>query len=256
MQNAKKSHLFIQVAAAGLLLSATSCASLFGTVGNGCQCNNGKSCTCCVNGHCANTLAAAPADTAQQSSVDKAWLQDLLATDYSLKDYGPKEPQRMVWIDDTVHESAAELVPLMQSDYGNIMPRDVTMDDTENAIYFYLNQDGTGNPNLLHLRVQYYADDPLEFQQLQFLIDGFDYEYTPTNFKRGKGKGIMIWENSDDVLTAADKDLVYALSHAKWVQMKLIGKDGMKHVNMLSDDQIKDFYRVLQLYRLQGGRFE
>ena len=71
----------------------------------------------------------------------------------------------------------------------------------------------------------------------------------------GKGKGIMIWETSDDPLTASDKDLIYALTHCKWCQLKIMGKDGMQHVKMISDSQFDDFRRTLKYYRLKGGTF-
>ena len=65
----------------------------------------------------------------------------------------------------------------------------------------------------------------------------------------------MIWENSDDPLTVADKDLVYALTHCEWCKLIIIGKDGMQHVKMISDSQFADFKHTLELYRLKGGTF-
>ena len=53
-----------------------------------------------------------------------------------------------------------------------------------------------------------------------------------------------------------DKDLLYALSHANWVRMSLVGADGTKHVKMLTEKQIQDFYSILQLYRLMGGTID
>ena len=117
--------------------------------------------------------------------------------------------------------------------------------------------DGEGNGarvDPLHLRVQYYADDPLQFNEILFTIDGFDYSYRALSPQRGKGAGRMIWEFSDQEVASSDRDLLYALSHANWVRMSLVGSDGTKHVKLLTETQIRDFYLVLQLFRLLGGR--
>lgn len=189
----------------------------------------------------------------QDDNTVDSLIQELLSKDYALVQYTPEERKRLVWIDDTVTETPGELLQHIKSNSGRIMPRDVTTDYTENGIYFYFNERADGTPESLRLRVQYYADDPLRFEKLHFIIDGFDYYFTPTNIQRGKGKGIMIWENSDDALTSQDKDLVYALTHCEWAQVKIIGADGMQHVKMISDSQFEDFYNTLQLYRLKGG---
>ena len=58
------------------------------------------------------------------------------------------------------------------------------------------------------------------------------------------------------MLTEANKDLVYALANSKyWVTLKLEGRGGMNHLKTLTKEQIKDFYNVLTLYRLKGGKF-
>ncbi|MCQ2289260.1 MAG: hypothetical protein MJZ74_09205 [Muribaculaceae bacterium] len=105
----------------------------------------------------------------------------------------------------------------------------------------------------MHLRLQYYADDPLNYNDMVFTIDGFDYKFHPTNIQRGKGDGVMIWEQSDDVLREADKDLVYALAHCHWVRLKLHGADGMNHVKLIGEEQIKSFKETYQLFLLRNG---
>lgn len=241
----------LKMAAAGLLLMGTSsCASLFGNPN--CHCTHPGACVCCDQPQALRVVGHQPV---QKDSIDKSFLQELLNKDYSLKQYLPEEPQRMTWVDDSIAETQDELMQYLKVSSGWVMPRSVTTDNTENAIFFYFTERPDGTPDQLRIRVQYYADDPLRFQQLHFIIDGFDYYFKPSNFNRGKGKGVMIWENSDDPLTEDDKDLAYALAHCQWTQLKLIGSDGMMHNKMMSDSQLKDFYRVLQLYRLKGGEF-
>lgn len=254
MKHSITRHLPLHLLASGaLLFGANSCAGLFGNPN--CHCTHPGPCVCCDQPQGLRVVGHQPVNTDTAASTDKAWLQELLNKDYSLKQYLPEEPQRMVWLDDSIAETQDELLAYMKVSNGWTMPRGVTTDETENAFYFYFTERADGTPEALRLRVQYYADDPLKFEKLHFIIDGFDYYFTPTNFKRGKGKGIMIWENSDDPLTAADKDLVYALTHCQWTQLKIVGAGGMQHVKMLSDSQREDLYRTLQLYRLKGGTF-
>ena len=201
--------------------------------------------------------AAAPSPS--MSAADKSQLDQLLSKDYSLVQYVTPAPERLRWIDEAVPESEAELLRQVNrtssSGTTRYMPRDVTMSNTENAFYAYFTSDGS-RLGPLRLRVQYYADDPLEFNDILFQIDGFDYSYRATSPRRGKGKGRMIWEESDQTAVSTDKDLLYALSHGHWVRMSLVGSDGTKHVKMLTEKQIRDFYSILQLYRLMGGTID
>lgn len=194
----------------------------------------------------------------QSSNADKSLLNELLSKDYSLKQFVAPAPEPMRWNDDPVTETETALLSQMyksspQSGVERFMPQGVSMSTTENEFFAYFTTTGA-RIDPLRLRVQYYADDPLDFKDILFLIDGFEYSYTAHSPRRGKGTGRMIWEQSDEPLRIADKDLIYALSHASWVRMSLVGADGTKHVKMLTEKQIHDFYCVLQLYRLMGGQ--
>ena len=236
-----------------LTMGMTSCASLFGNQYSSHHCSHTGPCICEHMTQSEYEYALRQLAPQKEDSTVDSLIQELLAKDYSLVQYTADERKRLVWIDDTVTETPGELLQYLKSNSGRVMPRDVTTDSTENGIYFYFNERPDGTPENLRLRVQYYADDPLRFEKLHFIIDGFDYYFTPTNIQRGKGKGIMIWENSDDALTSQDKDLVYALTHCEWAKLKIIGADGMQHVKMISNSQFEDFYNTLQLYRLKGG---
>lgn len=244
-------HFVPALASSALLICVSSCA-LFGNPN--CHCTHPGPCVCCTQDQYERVVVG-HRPVQQDSTVDKSYLKALLSKDYSLHEYLPEEPKRLVWVDDTVHETIGELQDYFKTSNGMTMARNLTTDYTENAIYFYFRERYDGTPEPLRLRVQYYADDPLQFEKLHFIIDGFDYYFTPTNFQRGKGKGIMIWETSDDPLTASDKDLIYALTHCKWCQLKIMGKDGMQHVKTISDSQFDDFRRTLKYYRLKGGTF-
>lgn len=192
----------------------------------------------------------------QQSTADKAALQELLSKDYSLVQIVPDAAKPYVWVDEPVSATEDDLLQgidrLAQGAAIRYMPHGATMDNTKNAFYLYF--DERTAPETLRLRVQYYADDPLDFSRIDFLIDGFDYSFTPEGKRSGRVHGRMIWESSDDALDDDDKDLLYALTHAQWVRMSLVGPEGISHVKLLSEDQLNGLRNILQLYLLKGGQ--
>lgn len=226
-------------------LGLTSCASMF----------RNSQCHCTHEGQCGvGQVVVAHEPVHRDSAADDSLLEALLdLSKYELKNMLPEAPKPMVWLDDSIPESNDELMTRVKTGNSRIMPKDVTMDNTENAIYLYYTVDANGNPDPLHLRIQYYADDPLQYYEVVFLIDGFEYRFKPENIHRGKGTGRMIWENSDDVVKTTDKDLIYALSHCHWAEMTLLAANHINHKKELTEDQIEDFYHVLQLYRKAGG---
>ena len=182
---------------------------------------------------------------------EQAALDALLATDYSIKEYGYR---RMTWRDLPVTTTIDQLMPNFTVDEsGDCFSKYVSRDTMSNEVYFTFSVKEDSVPGPLRLRVQYCADDPLDFDQLVFTIDGYDYMFYPSNHLQGTPDGKLFWELSDDVLQPAYKDLVYALAHSNWVALKLMSTRGIHHVKMLSDGQRADFANTLDLYRLLGG---
>jgi len=182
---------------------------------------------------------------------EQAALDALLATDYSIKEYGYR---RMTWRDLPVTATLDQLMPGFTVDEtGDCFSKYVSRDTLSNEVYFTfsISEDSLSGP--LRLRVQYYADDPLDFDQLVFTIDGYDYPFYPTNHSSGSRDDQLFWEMSDDVLQPAYRDLVYALAHSNWIALKLMSRRGINHVKMLTDGQRTDFANALDLYRLLGG---
>lgn len=197
-----------------------------------------------------------PAPTGK-TQAEQQRLQELLNADYSLKQYVAPAPEPPRWREDPIETNTAQLLRHIRRESATqgqtrYLPANASMQRQDNGIYLYF--DSRGNtPGPLHLRVQYYADDPLRFNNIVFTIDGFDFKYRAVAPQRGKHTGRMIWELSDQHVAAADKDLIYALSHANWVRMALIGADGIRHIKMLTPQEIQDFNNILQLYRSMGG---
>jgi len=187
-----------------------------------------------------------------KSASEQAIVDDLINTDYSIKEYGVGL-RRMTWHDEPVTRTIDELLPFVTIDAaGDCLSRYVSRDKTSNEVFFaFAFEDSVAGP--LRLCVHYCADDPLNFDQLTFNIDGFDYVFYPADPQRGETGTGLYWEMSDDVLRPGYKDLVYALAHSHWIVLKLVSEKGFSHVKMLTDGQRDDFANVLALYRLLGG---
>ena len=196
---------------------------------------------------------AATDDPWQMSGTESApdgkeQLYELLNKDYSLKQLVPEGPKPLVWVDEPPTGSVGELLPFFDNHDGCFTPRGTTMSQSENAIYFYFIENGP-----LRLRVQYFADDPLNFNEMVFTIDGFEYRYRPDSTRRGRQGTRFYWETSDEPLSGGDRDLAYALAHCHWARVRLLGANGIDHVKMFTTAQLESFARTLQLYRLKGG---
>lgn len=198
---------------------------------------------------------------ASESTADKSLMRELLSKDYSIKKYENiyEEPKPITWKDDPVSSNVTGLMAHMsdvrKGGASLLTPRGVSMANDANDVFFCFEQNGGRASSRLRLRVQYYADDPLNYNDILFTIDGFNYEFHPSRPSRGKMGARMYWEQSDDVLTSRDKDLVYALSHCHWARMSLKGADGMNHVKMLTQSQLDAFAHAFELYRAMGGTF-
>ena len=160
--------------------------------------------------------------------------------------------RRMTWQDEPITAGADDLMPYVTIDNGDCLSKYVSRDETSNEAYFAFSfQDSIVGP--LRLCVQYCGASPLNYDQVIFHIDGFDYIFYPAEPKQGVTASGQRWERSDDVLHPAYKDLVYALAHSHWVVLKLVGYNGISNAKVLTDGQRDDFANVLALYRLLGG---
>ena len=188
-----------------------------------------------------------------KTPAEQAALDSLLSIDYSYTEFGYR---RMTWRDLPVTATIDQLMPYFTVDEGECRSKYVSLDKTSNEVYFAFEiREGDTIPGPLRLCVRYCADDPLDFDQMVFTIDGYDYPFYPANPQRGTLEGDLYWERSDDVMLEVHKDLVYALAHSNWVALKLMSERGIHHVKMLTDGQRADFAHTLDLYRLCGGDF-
>ena len=132
-------------------------------------------------------------------------------------------------------------------------PKSAPKYTNQNGIYLYFAAQ-EGKVMALRFRVQYYADDWLLFNKIQFAIDDNAYEYIPSHTEHDNGNGGMIWEWFDEALTGSDKALIYALTEAKSAKMKFIGRQ-YYDIKTITKSQVADMKRTLELYRAMGGNY-
>ena len=173
---------------------------------------------------------------------------------------------RYKWVDDEIIDAEEDLMEYVKHQGKRYLPAAASMDHNQNGAFLYFDEkvDGTAGP--LHMRIQYCSKDPLLYNDVDFQIDYMPasaddrrctYNIRPENIDRGS-MGKMSWETSDNIMSGNDdKDLLYALAHCNWAQLTLkAGKsDKIVHKQLLTEDQLRDFYVMLQLFRIKGGVF-
>ena len=189
-------------------------------------------------------------DVPRMSSKDSAAVEGHRLASH---DEDHPEGRRLTWRDEPVMTTIDQLMPFMTNDGGEYRSKYVSCDSVANEIYFAFEMGEDSIPGPLRLCVRYCGDNPIDYDQVVFTIDGFDYMLYPMAPRRGMA-GNQYWTASDDELTPAYKDLIYALTHSQWAMVKLQGT-GVSRVKVLNEGQLDDFANTLDLYRLLGGEF-
>lgn len=181
------------------------------------------------------------------AAVEGYRLTDMVAPD--------SDGRRLKWRDEPVTVSVDQLMPYFAvTNDGECRSKYVSSDSTSNEVYLAFAVDDSV-PGPLRMCVRYCADAPIEFDQLTFTIDGFDYIFYPTDPQCKPIGNRQYLSFCDEELHEGYKDLVYALAHGKWVMLKLQGMGGLSRVKVLTDGQRDDFANTLALFLLLGGDF-
>ena len=160
---------------------------------------------------------------------------------------------RMMWRDEPVTATVDQLMPYFTvTDSGELHSKYVSTDSASSEVYFAFVMNDS-QPGPLRLCVLYPAEVPVEYDQLTFSIDGYDYMFYPVNPQCKALGGGHYLSFCDEVLHDGYKDLVYALAHGHWMMLKLQGVGGVSRVKVLTDGQREDFSQTLALYLLLGG---
>lgn len=239
-----------------------SCASLFSSFNNGaCTCT----CAACINCTNKHHVPLTAAQLAKQDSINAqkalrdAELDSLLNMDYTIVHYEIAEPEPYKWEPDEVISTPQEtLMALFRTGKAitggdtEYLHKEINSSTKVNDIYVYFN---TANevPEPLRFVVHFYADDPINFDKLRFNIDGFKYEYVPTNIKRSND-GKFYSENFDNAMNADSRDIIAGLAHCTYADVLLVNEKGISHRIFFSDKQLKHFKETYELYRKMGGQ--
>ncbi|WP_231424039.1 hypothetical protein [Pedobacter sp. Leaf250] len=120
-----------------------------------------------------------------------------------------------------------------------------------NGIFCYF-QVVNGKAENFRLKIQYYSEDWLFFNEIKFSVDGKAITYTPGKTETDSGDGGMIWEWSDEEIKSDDAHLIEMLASSKISKMKLIGRQYYKIKN-ITPNQIATINRTLKLFKAYGG---
>ena len=238
-----------------------SCASLFSPPNGVCTCT----CAACINCTGKHHVALTAEQIARQDSLNAvkklraAELDSLLNMDYSLVHYEVSGPEPYKWDPNEVITTPQDVLmemfktgtPTTGGDTEYIL-KGINSNYKINDVYFYFNTTD-GIPEPLRLVVHFYADDQINFSKLLFNLDGFKYEYVPTNIKR-TNDDIFYSERFDNAMNEQSRDIVAGLAHCDYAEVLLVSEHGVSHRIYFSDKQLKHFKETYELYRLMGGK--
>ncbi|MDD2426013.1 MAG: hypothetical protein PHP30_08860 [Bacteroidales bacterium] len=122
-----------------------------------------------------------------------------------------------------------------------------------NKVYCYFST-RKGEPGEMRLRIEFYADAHIFFRNVFFAANEEAFEYTPSGTRTNIAADGYVTEWSDDIVKEKHWDMIKALAKADSAKMKLIGTQ-FSRVRVLSKEQIRDFGRILDYYKLLGGEF-
>ncbi|MGM9803909.1 MAG: hypothetical protein ACI308_07015 [Muribaculaceae bacterium] len=117
----------------------------------------------------------------------------------------------------------------------------------QNGIYLYFSVPTGSRPGVMNLRVQYYADDRLDTQAVEFLINGQKFCVTPDKLNT-KREGRYVSEWFDVEMTGDNQLLLEAMGYANYVRVKFLGKS-CNHIKDLTRDQVSTLRKAYFLHK-------
>ena len=128
------------------------------------------------------------------------------------------------------------------------VPRSAPSMVEQNAIYLFFEVPTASRPGDMNIRVQYYADDRLDIQKVEFLINGYKYTITPLHLNTSRqGKYVAEWFEMP--LRGDNASLVDAMGYANYVRVKFIGKQ-CNHIKDLTRTQVADLRKAYFLHKI------
>lgn len=126
--------------------------------------------------------------------------------------------------------------------YTKYIPKSAPSMVEQNAIYLYFEVPVGSRPGPMKIRVQYYADDRLDTQGVEFNINGEKYLLKPDKLNTQRnGKFVSEW--FDMPLSGDNERLLDAMGYANYVRVKFLGKS-CNHIKDLTRDQVSQLRKA------------
>lgn len=198
---------------------------------------------------------------AAQEAEKARRLAEIEAMDYTIVQYVQPDPEPYKWEDnEEIDASKDSLLALFNvtkvATDGDLqyIHKEVNPSYKENDFYFYFTTTD-GVPGPLRFVGHFYADDPIDFVRLSFIMDYFRYEYKPAEIKKFS-EGRFYAENFDEAFTLETRDVAAGLAKTTYANMVLVSETGVSHRIFFNADHLRHFRDVYNLYRLMGGKIE
>ncbi|MGN0213791.1 MAG: hypothetical protein ACI4AH_03155 [Muribaculaceae bacterium] len=135
---------------------------------------------------------------------------------------------------------------------NRLVPKLAPVTVEQNSIFLYFDVPGTNSVGPISMRVQYYADDPLDTQSVEFTINGEKYSVAAKGLST-KQRGIFTSEWFDVEMTGENDALLQAMGYANYVKLKFIGKS-CNHIKSLTDEQVAQLRKAYFLHKSYSAR--
>ena len=173
----------------------------------------------------------------------------------SNKSEGLYNSEREVVVDSV---KAGKLKPLFVENkdefegYTWVQPKSRPIYRNQNGFYCYFQKSKDNKVSNLRFVGQYEDEDWLFINHVKFNIDGVVWDYTPK--KINKDNDSRIWEWFDDDVNSSNALLIEAISNAKVVNVRFIGRQYHDERKM-SKNNIQSIRNTLEYYKALGGKY-
>ena len=136
--------------------------------------------------------------------------------------------------------------------YTWVQPKSRPIYRNQNGFYCYFQKSKDNKVSNLRFVGQYEDEDWLFINHVKFNIDGVVWDYTPK--KINKDNDSRIWEWFDDDVKSSNALLIEAISNAKVVNVRFIGRQYHDERKM-SKNNIQSIRNTLEYYKALGGKY-
>ena len=136
--------------------------------------------------------------------------------------------------------------------YTWVQPKSRPIYRNQNGFYCYFQKSKDNKVSNLRFVGQYEDEDWLFINHVKFNIDGVVWDYTPN--KVNQDNDSRIWEWFDDDVNSSNALLIEAISNAKVVNVRFIGRQYHDERKM-SKNNIQSIRNTLEYYKALGGKY-